>query len=69
MRLDEWLDDNGITRSAFGKLIGKDKSTVSRICSGKVSMDRETVAAIFRATKGVVTPNDLYEVESEKRAS
>ncbi|WP_316979991.1 helix-turn-helix transcriptional regulator [Shumkonia mesophila] len=68
-KLGAHLKSLGITFAEFGERIGKDKSTVSRICAGKVNVDRETAAAIFRETGGAITPNDLFNIPATEEAA
>ncbi|MDJ0685376.1 MAG: helix-turn-helix transcriptional regulator [Alphaproteobacteria bacterium] len=64
-KLGLYLRDNGLTYAAFGAQIGKTRSTVSRIVAGQVNVDRETAHAIYEATAGAVTPNDLFGLGDE----
>lgn len=60
--LGTYLRDHAITFDDFARRIGRSRSTVSRIVAGKVPVDRPTADAIYRATGGVITPNDLYGI-------
>lgn len=60
MKLSAWLEREGVSRAEFGRRIGKSRANAWRIAEGVInSFDRETALAIFRATGGQVTPNDL----------
>jgi transcriptional regulator with XRE-family HTH domain len=61
MRLSDYLTEKNLTLEAFGKLIGRDASTVSRIARGVVHPEPATVRAIMTATDGAVTANDFVE--------
>jgi len=61
-KLIAYLKQRKITFAEFGGRIGRTQSTVSRICAGKVNLNRVTVLAIWRETGGAVTPNDLFGV-------
>jgi transcriptional regulator with XRE-family HTH domain len=62
MTLPEWLErekqKRGLTREEFARRIGKSGGLISRICDGGW-VSRETALAIYEATGGEVTPNDL----------
>lgn len=60
MTLVDYLKINGLTQDQFARRLGCDRSTVSRIASGKVNPDRVMVEAIFKASDGQITPNDLF---------
>lgn len=59
MKLDEYLNVNGISGAAFAERIGVNAATVYRIKTGRVFPHRSTLAAIVEATGGAVTANDL----------
>lgn len=61
-KLAAYLKQRKITFAEFGGRIGRTQSTVSRICAGKVNLNRATVLAIYRETGGAVTPNDLFGI-------
>jgi DNA-binding transcriptional regulator YdaS (Cro superfamily) len=60
--LRKWLDDNSVTLEEMGRRIGRDKSTVCRIVNNQMDVTRPVASAIFLATGGKVTPNDLYQI-------
>lgn len=65
MKLSDWLETqkraHGLTREEFARRIGRSPATITVVCDGGwVSQD--TALAIFRETKGQVTPNDLAGV-------
>lgn len=63
MRLSDWLRDNDITPAEFGRRIGaRSRMTVPRYLDGSRKPDGETMAAIYAATGGAVTPNDFYDL-------
>lgn len=65
-KLGTYLRDKKITFAEFGGRIGKTRSTISRIVAGKVNVDRQTAQAIFDATDGAITPNDLFDIGARK---
>lgn len=61
--LREYFNAAGTTANAFGKRIGKHRTTVARIADGTIgAVDRVTARRIFDETDGRVTPNDLYDI-------
>lgn len=59
MKLDEYLSENGLSCAAFAERIDVDVTTVIRIKNSQVLPHLKTLRAIWNATDGVVTPNDL----------
>lgn len=59
MTLDQFLSDQGMTNHAFGALVGRDASSISRLRRGETRPDWETVRLIYDATGGAVTANDF----------
>lgn len=59
MTLKEWLAANGMTQDQFAEEWGIGQSTVSRVCVGGHCKPAVAIV-IHTATKGAVTPNDIY---------
>lgn len=60
MRLDEFLDKTGESRSAFARRVGLSAATVTALCNDPAAwVGRDTAERIAEATGGAVTPNDL----------
>lgn len=59
MKLNDFLDQNNISLSAFAAEIGTTAATVCRIGRGHVVPRRRLLERIHEATGGEVTPNDL----------
>ena len=59
VKLNHFLKDRGISKSAFAVLVGTTTATVSRIGDGIVVPRKELLCRIHEATNGLVTPNDL----------
>lgn len=59
MKLNDFLHERGVMKSAFADLVGTTVATVSRIGDGHVVPRRELLERIHRATDGAVTPNDI----------
>ncbi len=64
MKLADYLTLKGLSDADFGELIGKDRSTVSRLRRTNQCPSRETMQAIADATKGAVTANDFWLAEA-----
>tara|TARA_Y100000310_G_scaffold324983_1_gene387687 strand:- start:513 stop:707 length:195 start_codon:yes stop_codon:yes gene_type:complete len=61
MKLKEYLTKKSISMTKFASLIDRDKSSVSRICSGETQPDWTTMDRILLATGGRVRPNDFIQ--------
>lgn len=66
MKLDDYLRLKGLTGPKFAMQIGVDPATVYRIRSGKVLPRRQTIKAIWNATGGQVTVQDLMAAIDEE---
>lgn len=64
MRLGDWLQTNRITHEAFGAMIGRGHSSVTRYVNGGRMPNRSTLARISEATAGQVTANDFVSTET-----
>lgn len=60
MLLDRYLADNGITTSAFAELIGKDRTFVARLRSGRNGPSPKVMQKIIEVTGGQVTAADIH---------
>lgn len=65
MRLDDWLRQRNVQKSAFAESVGIHPTTFSRILQGQ-ALTRSNVEAIWRGTAGEVTPNDLFGLGPEE---
>lgn len=59
MTLEQFLSDKRITNTAFGAMIGKSQSFVSRLKGGQAMPSAETLALIERVTDRKVTASDF----------
>jgi 3,4-dihydroxy 2-butanone 4-phosphate synthase / GTP cyclohydrolase II len=60
MKLGEWLDRNGWTRSHFAREIGLSPASITALCNDPSAwISRETAEKITSVTQGDVTPNDF----------
>lgn len=60
MKLAEWLQTAGVTRSAFAKQVGLSPASVTALCNDDgVWLSRESAQRIAEATGHQVTPNDF----------
>ncbi len=60
MKLAQYLTYNGLTLNEFAKTCGTSASTILRIKDGEVAPSKRVARALWNATGGHVTPNDLY---------
>lgn len=65
MKLSEYLKRQNITATTFAETIGRDKSTVTRLCNGDRRPDPDTMAVILEKTGGAVQPNDFFDVPDQ----
>jgi transcriptional regulator with XRE-family HTH domain len=66
VRLAAWRREQGWTQQQLADALGITQGTVSqieRVGSTQTPMT-ETVIAVYRVTRGAVTPNDFYELPS-----
>jgi 3,4-dihydroxy 2-butanone 4-phosphate synthase/GTP cyclohydrolase II len=71
MRLADWLDQNGITKTAFAARAGISPSTMTDLCRGTQWVSATVALAIERETEGAVTVADLlaeYRANQERAA-
>ncbi|OYX84370.1 MAG: hypothetical protein B7Y75_04570, partial [Azorhizobium sp. 35-67-5] len=60
MKLADWLQSAGVTRSAFAKQVGMSPASVTALCNDATAwISRETACRIAEATGQAVTPNDF----------
>ena len=64
MTLNEYLSQNDLTDTAFGAIIGRDRTTVMRWRRWITRPDWVALEAILMATGGAVTPNDFMPPQS-----
>lgn len=60
MDLAEYLKSNKISLAQLAKQCGTSASTILRIKDRDVAPSKRVARALWEATKGQVTPNDLY---------
>ncbi|TCT07576.1 3,4-dihydroxy-2-butanone-4-phosphate synthase [Aquabacter spiritensis] len=64
MKLTEWLESTGTSRSAFARLIGLSPASVTSLCNdARPWVSRETAERIAAATGQAVTPNDILGLQ------
>jgi transcriptional regulator with XRE-family HTH domain len=59
MKLQAYLAEHRLDDLQFATVIGRDRSTVYRLRTGRTRPDWQTIAAIVEATKGAVTADDF----------
>lgn len=70
MKLDTWLQQQGMARSAFAKQVGLSPASVTALCNGPSAwISRESAERIAAATGGAVTPNDFLGLQGPREAT
>ncbi|QEL25705.1 3,4-dihydroxy-2-butanone-4-phosphate synthase [Bosea sp. F3-2] len=70
MKLDVWLRQNKIARSAFAKQVGLSPASVTALCNDPAAwISRESAERIAAATGGAVTPNDFLGLSGPREAA
>jgi len=70
MKLDVWLRQNKIARSAFAKQVGLSPASVTALCNDPAAwISRESAERITAATGGAVTPNDFLGLSGPREAA
>ncbi|MFN3671598.1 MAG: 3,4-dihydroxy-2-butanone-4-phosphate synthase [Bosea sp. (in: a-proteobacteria)] len=70
MKLDVWLTQNKIGRSAFARQVGLSPASVTALCNDQTAwISRESAERIAAATGGSVTPNDFLGLSGPREAS
>lgn len=70
MKLDVWLRQNKIARSAFAKQVGLSPASVTALCNDPAAwISRESAERITAATGGTVTPNDFLGLSGPREAA
>lgn len=69
MKLDAWLRQNKIARSAFARQVGLSPASVTALCNDQSAwISRESAERIAAATGGAVTPNDFLGLQGPREA-
>jgi 3,4-dihydroxy 2-butanone 4-phosphate synthase/GTP cyclohydrolase II len=70
MKLDTWLQQQGMARSAFAKQVGLSPASVTALCNDPGAwISRESAERIAAATGSAVTPNDFLGLQGPREAS
>uniref|UniRef100_A0A9E7ZVD2 3,4-dihydroxy-2-butanone 4-phosphate synthase n=1 Tax=Bosea sp. NBC_00436 TaxID=2969620 RepID=A0A9E7ZVD2_9HYPH len=70
MKLDVWLRQNKIARSAFAKQVDLSPASVTALCNDPAAwISRESAERITAATGGAVTPNDFLGLSGAREAA
>lgn len=59
MKLQAYLNEHGLTAKEFALSIDRSPSTIYRLLRSEIKPRWELVEAIYKGTKGAVTPNDF----------
>lgn len=65
MKLSDWMSANNCTDEEFGRRIGRERSTVTRLRLEKAKPSFEVIEAVFAVTDGKVSPNDWFAEAAE----
>lgn len=60
MTLKDYLARDGNTATKLAELTEVSVSTITRAAEGDTMPSRDLMGKIFKATNGLVTPNDFY---------
>lgn len=66
MELSEYLDRNNLSLGQLTKQCGTSASTILRVKESEVAPSKRVAEALWRATGGQVTPNDLFGLHYSK---
>ncbi len=70
MKLDVWLKQNKIARSAFARQVGLSPASVTALCNDQSAwISRESAERIAAATGGAVTPNDFLGLSGPREVA
>jgi 3,4-dihydroxy 2-butanone 4-phosphate synthase/GTP cyclohydrolase II len=70
MKLDVWLRQNKIARSAFARQVDLSPASVTALCNDQSAwISRESAERIAAATRGAVTPNDFLGLHGPREAA
>jgi 3,4-dihydroxy 2-butanone 4-phosphate synthase/GTP cyclohydrolase II len=61
MRLIDYLEREGISRSDFARSAGISPAMVTLLCQGSTWVSSTLARRLVNATNGAVTPNDVLE--------
>ncbi len=56
-----WLQEQGLGYAEFGRAVGLDEWRVLMLAVGCGPLDAALAEAVYRATEGAITPNDLLD--------
>jgi hypothetical protein len=61
LSLDEWMKEDGLDDGRVGEMVGKDRTTVYRIRTGKTKPSFDFIDSIVTASGGRVQPNSFFK--------
>lgn len=65
MKLQDWLEQEGIEARVFARRISRSPEAVRRYLSGERIPDKDTMPLIVCATGTAVTPNDFFGIPAQ----
>ncbi len=66
MKLLEYIKENSLQLASFARRLGIARYTLYRYIKENRLPPPKTMAAIFSVTKGMVQPNDFYDLKKRK---
>lgn len=62
MKIAEYIKQNKISQVAFADLIGVSPQAINTFCNNQRIPRPDFMRKIYKATGGLVTPNDFYDI-------
>lgn len=62
MKLSEYLERNNLSLAQLAEQCGTSASTMLRMREAEVAPSKRVAEAVWKATDGQVTPNDLFDL-------
>lgn len=65
MKLQDWLEREGVEARDFARQISRSPEAVRRYLTGERIPDKDTMPLIVDATRTAVTPNDFFGISAQ----
>jgi transcriptional regulator with XRE-family HTH domain len=66
MRLKDYIDEHELSYSSLGKTVGVSSEAIRRYANGERIPRPGVMQKISRATSGMVTPADFYDLKPKR---
>jgi transcriptional regulator with XRE-family HTH domain len=63
MKLEIFMKENNLTDKQVGKAVNRNAMTIYRYRKGMIHPSNKIIEKLFRFSKGLVAPNDFYELK------